>query len=89
MTVRRNPLEAHYFRLLCVRLWNHGGRTYSEIGFILGIPREAVGRLLTEARALGIDVRRTGVDQTKQRAAHFRFYGPRRSPSHSAKGARL
>ena len=63
----RTQAECHRLRLRCVGLWNAGGKTYSEIGDLVGLSRGAVGRMLAEARDRGITVRESGIDQSAQK----------------------
>lgn len=62
----RTREETDQLRLRVVDLWNAFAGTYTEIGYIVGESRGAVGRLLTEARARGIKVRRAGPPQIAQ-----------------------
>lgn len=64
----RTKSEVAKLRLRVVALWNARTGTYTEIGSMVGETRNAVGRLLSEARAAGIHVRDAGTPQTEQRA---------------------
>lgn len=63
MTFGRKP-ETAALRQCVVDRWNAGnpgrgpGVTYADIAVEMGLTRGAVGRLLTEARAFGLRVRR-------------------------------
>lgn len=48
-------------RLAVVKEWNKGQRSQREIGIDFGLTRNAVGRLLTEARQMGLYV--VAIDQ--------------------------
>jgi DNA-binding transcriptional regulator LsrR (DeoR family) len=51
-----------------VRLWNAGDKTQADIAALLGLTRGAVGRLIAEARAMGMPTIRYSTQETAERA---------------------
>lgn len=51
-----------------VRLWNVGDKTQADIAALLGLTRGVVGRLIAEARAMGMPTIRYSTQETAERA---------------------
>lgn len=50
-----------------VRLWNVGDKTQADIAALLGLTRGVVGRLIAEARAMGMPTIRYSTQETAER----------------------
>lgn len=63
-----SKLTTNSLRRRVVRLWNVGDKTQADIAALLGLTRGVVGRLIAEARAMGIPTIRYSTQETAERA---------------------